>query len=311
MSRTGRLLELMLAVRDRPRFTVDEMARRFGVSRRTMLRDLHALSEMGVPLAAVSGPGGGYSLIANARMPPLTLTVDEAVGMVLSYESFLRYADSPFVAASISALTKLRGAMPIDVARRLDALRECVAVLGQERVYRAPHLSALLDAAMERSHLRIGYESRARTSERVIFPIGLYASEGFWYVVCHDDERAAVIALRADRVHSVERLDARPAPTDLTLRTYLATYRSHTPDMVRLRARLSRRATYSFDFTAIFGSAAVAVDGILDTAIPRSEIPWYADHILTLGTDFVLQEPRELIDEIRRRVSDITALYPR
>jgi predicted DNA-binding transcriptional regulator YafY len=59
MSRTERLLESITRVRARGRFTVQAMADEFGVSRRTMLRDLHALSAMGVPLASIPGPGGG------------------------------------------------------------------------------------------------------------------------------------------------------------------------------------------------------------------------------------------------------------
>ena len=50
MSRTARLLELLIRVQTKPRFTAQELAEEFGVSRRTMLRDLRALSEMGVPL---------------------------------------------------------------------------------------------------------------------------------------------------------------------------------------------------------------------------------------------------------------------
>ncbi len=62
MSRTERLLELMIRLRTRGRFTVQELADECGVSRRTMLRDLQALSELGVPLASTPGPGGGYTL---------------------------------------------------------------------------------------------------------------------------------------------------------------------------------------------------------------------------------------------------------
>jgi predicted DNA-binding transcriptional regulator YafY len=310
VSRTARLLELMIRVRDRPRFTVDEMAREFEVSRRTMLRDLQALSAMGVPLSSVPGPGGGYSLIASARMPPLSLSVDEAVSIVLSYESFLQYADSPFAEQSISAITKLRNAMPADVVRQLDELRAHIAVLGQERVYRAPFLGQLLAASIEHTHLRIGYESRARTAERLVFPIGLYASEGFWYLACHDHERGEVLGLRADRVRSVERVEGLKPPTDLTLRAYLAGYRSSARDLVRLRARVGRPAAFSFDYNSLFGGAANGEDsGMLDTLIPRADIGWFADHILPLGPEFVVEEPAELIAEIRRRAGDIAALY--
>ncbi|HEU5200667.1 MAG TPA: HTH domain-containing protein, partial [Ktedonobacterales bacterium] len=73
MSRTARLLELLIKVQAKPRFTVGEMAEVFGVSRRTMLRDLQALSAMGVPLTATPGPGGGYMLIQRRRLLPLAL----------------------------------------------------------------------------------------------------------------------------------------------------------------------------------------------------------------------------------------------
>ncbi|MBD0327722.1 MAG: HTH domain-containing protein, partial [Pyrinomonadaceae bacterium] len=45
MSRTARLLELLVRVQTKPRFTAGELAEEFGVSQRTMLRDLRALSE--------------------------------------------------------------------------------------------------------------------------------------------------------------------------------------------------------------------------------------------------------------------------
>ena len=58
-----RLLELMVRVQAKPRFTAAELAKKFGVSRRTILRDLQVLSGMGVPLRSTPGPGGGYSLL--------------------------------------------------------------------------------------------------------------------------------------------------------------------------------------------------------------------------------------------------------
>jgi predicted DNA-binding transcriptional regulator YafY len=53
--RTARLLELMVGVQARPRFTATELAEECGVSRRTILRDLQVLSEMGVLLRSTPG----------------------------------------------------------------------------------------------------------------------------------------------------------------------------------------------------------------------------------------------------------------
>lgn len=67
MTKTERLVELMMRVYEKPTFTVDEMAVEFGVSYRTMLRYLHELSGMGVPLYAEPGRRGGYSLLLPLR----------------------------------------------------------------------------------------------------------------------------------------------------------------------------------------------------------------------------------------------------
>src|ERR671920_2418698 len=79
VSRTARLLVLLVRVQTKPRFTAQELADEFGVSRRTMLRDLNALSGMGVPLRSTPGPDGGYSLPRVSRRLSPSLTVDEAL----------------------------------------------------------------------------------------------------------------------------------------------------------------------------------------------------------------------------------------
>jgi predicted DNA-binding transcriptional regulator YafY len=58
----ARLLELMVRVQTKPRFTAAELATEFGVSRRTILGELQALPTMGVPLRSTPGPGGGSRL---------------------------------------------------------------------------------------------------------------------------------------------------------------------------------------------------------------------------------------------------------
>lgn len=57
VSRTARLLELLVRVQAKPRFTAAELAEGFEVVRLTVIRNLRVLSEMGVPLRSTPGPG--------------------------------------------------------------------------------------------------------------------------------------------------------------------------------------------------------------------------------------------------------------
>jgi predicted DNA-binding transcriptional regulator YafY len=177
MARAARLLEMLIRLRGAPRLTARELADEFGVSRRTMQRDLQALADLGVRLVAAPGPGGGYTLARDQRLAPLSLTVDEALGVLLSYDAFARFAQPPFVPESegLSAATKLRAALPPDVARELERLRDHVALIARPVGDPAPLLGDLLRAALDAAHLRIVYDSKSGRSERIIFPFGIYS----------------------------------------------------------------------------------------------------------------------------------------
>jgi predicted DNA-binding transcriptional regulator YafY len=309
MSRTARLLEILITLQTRTRFTVAEMAAEFAVSRRTMLRDLHALSEMGVPLAAAPGPGGGYSLIRDRRLLPLSLSPDEAIGMIISYEAFLQYAQSPFAEQSLSAITRLRNAMPPDVIRELDRVHRHVAVVQPARSYDAPFLADVLRAALDGVHLEIVYESVSRTAGRLIFPYGIFAAHGFWYCACHDEERSASIALRVDRIRRLDRKEGLEPVLAMSLRDFLETRERDAVDVVRLRARVTSRGAKRFELSTLFAGTSVDEHGVLEAELPRSELHWYADQLLPLGTDLIVESPPELIDLIRRRAGDIAMSY--
>src|SRR5918995_6292374 len=198
----------MVRVQARPRFTAAELAEEFGVSRRTILRDLQALSGMGVPLRSTPGPGGGFSLPRGGRRLSPSFTVEEALGLIVSYEALFKYPVHPFSSEGISAVTKLRAALPKDAVSELDRLRQHVAVVEPAREYEAPLLAELLSAALDGTHLKVIYDSiRSGTSERVIFPFGLYASAGFWYCACFDHKRSANVTMRADRFLAAERVE--------------------------------------------------------------------------------------------------------
>jgi predicted DNA-binding transcriptional regulator YafY len=310
MSRTARLLELLIALQQRPRFTVQEMANDFGVSRRTMLRDLHDLSAMGVPLVATPGPGGGYGLIARQRLLPLSLTSDEAIGIILSYEALLSYAQLPFAAQSLSAITKLRVALPPDIVQELDRIRQYVVVLETERRYEAPLLPDLFRATLDGAHLRIVYDSRSGVSERTIYPFGLYAASGFWYCACYDDKRGINLSLRADRLNEATRVEGLKRPACPSLREWLEMREQHAERPLRLRATVTERGMKQFDFSALFGPSTTETrDGAIDTIIPEAEIDFFAARLLPLGTDIVVESPPQLIEAMRTKAEEIAALY--
>jgi predicted DNA-binding transcriptional regulator YafY len=311
VSRTERLLALVVSLRGRGRFMVQEMADELGVSRRTMLRDLHALSALGVPLTASPGPGGGYALAFPHRMVPLLFSAEEALGLILSYEAFLQHAQSPVAAQSISAITKLRAALPAEVTRELDRLSERVAMITVARTYEAPLLPDLLHAALDGVHLRIRYDSRRGASERVIYPYGLYAGLGFWYCACFDYQRGIHASLRADRILSLERVEGRERPPAMTLQEWLRRSANTAEELVRLRAKVTPPGLKDLDWNLFAADLTVddAGHGTIDLYVPRANLDFYARRLMGPGADTVVQSPPALVALLRERAAALLACY--
>src|SRR5699024_4784697 len=83
MSTRTRALELLGLLQIRRHWPGEELARRLGVSQRTLRRDVDGLQELGYPITTTRGTGGGYQLSPGASLPPLVLSEDEAAAVVL------------------------------------------------------------------------------------------------------------------------------------------------------------------------------------------------------------------------------------
>jgi predicted DNA-binding transcriptional regulator YafY len=311
MSRVERLVELLLRLQTLQHFTVQALADEFHCSRRTMLRDLQALSMMGVPLAAMPGPHGGYRLLQKQRLLPLALTEDEAIGIVLSYEALLDYTASPFAVQHLSALTKLRNALPPEVVQRLDQLWERLVIMGAQRSYQTPLLAPLLQAALDEAYVQIIYESRTQVAERVIYPYGLYAHNGLWYCACFDQKRQQHISLRADRIRSMERCTGLETPQKMSLRDWLRVVDPEEEPVLFLHVIITHQGMKDTNWSLFLSEMTRDAEGngILQKTISEKDLAFYARLLLPLGREATVESPPELVETIRARAQAVLEQY--
>ena len=103
--------------------TLRELSDRLGVDERTVRRYVDHLLDLDVPVESVRGRYGGYRLAPGYRMPPLMLTDDEAVAVLLGLVGTRRAALQPDTAVAVeSATAKVQRVLPRALARPLDAL---------------------------------------------------------------------------------------------------------------------------------------------------------------------------------------------
>lgn len=313
MSKSKRLIELMMAVNRMRKFTVKQLAQQFGVSSRTILRDLQELSELGVPLYSEVGPHGGYQVLRERILPPIAFTEEEAVSLFFASHSLRHYPSLPFETESSNALRKFYNYMPGDVRDRIDQMKNRVDFVAPTRQQELPYLHLLLDAAIRQRVVRIEYDSRGGVSSRLIQPVGIYAKNGFWYCPAYCFRTDDFRLFRCDRIlaaaldNSVEPRDHQHIHLDnwesysTRPRVYVRYYVELTKaGMQRCEAELCPMPTL---YWREDGS------GWLDTDMPESEIPYFAKFFIGLGNEATVVEPPELIDQMKQLLREILDKY--
>lgn len=313
MPKSKRLMELMMTVNRKRRFKVRELADEFGVSTRTILRDLQELSELGVPLYSEVGPHGGYQVVRERVLPPIAFTEEEAVAMFFAVHALRHYSSLPFETESASALNKFYLHMPGDVRERIDGMKDRVDFVTPTRRGGAPCLAMLLDAAVRGKVLEVVYESKEEgAGRRRIEPVCIYANNGFWYCTAYCFLREGFRVFRCDRIReaaldpsNTEPLD----PGDVRLSRQAV---AEPREPVRLRAELNRSGVQRCESELWLASMMEVREdgsGAIDMDVSRGELSFYAEFFIGLGDDAVLEEPEELKDAIRRRLTELLARY--
>ncbi|MER7333767.1 MULTISPECIES: YafY family protein [unclassified Micromonospora] len=205
----ARVLGMLELLQSHHRLTGAELARRLAVDERTVRRYAATLADLGIPVAAERGRHGGYRLRPGYKLPPLMLTDDEAVAVLLGLVAAERLGLGTEEPATATALAKIRRVLPSALGDRLAAVQEHLGFTLRPSVAQARPatgtLLALGAAARHRRRVRLDYRSWSGVpSRRQLDPYGLVFHAGRWYVTGHDHLRGEVRTFRLDRIGEVE-----------------------------------------------------------------------------------------------------------
>ncbi|MCT2589514.1 YafY family transcriptional regulator [Streptomyces sp. N2-109] len=311
MSRpVGRVLTLLELLQSGGTRTVAELADRLGVDGRTVRRYVDQLIDLDVPVQSVRGRYGGYRLAPGYRLPPLMLSDDEALAVLLGLVVGRRAGlTTTAETASETAAAKIRRVLPERLARRLDAVLESLAFTEQPGEFATPDVGVLLTLADAVGHHRpvsIRYTDRdGRRSDRTLHAYGLVTHAGRWYVTGTDPEIGEDRTFRLDRLVDARALPGSfeaPAGLDPAQRVLsgfaTAEYRYQVTLWVhgtveQIRARLPASvATVSEPAPA--AGADPAAERWLRVELRAEQLDWLPPVLASLDRPFSIERPDEL-----------------
>lgn len=218
--RADRLVSLVLLLRQRGRLSASVLARELEVSRRTVLRDVEALSTAGVPIYAERGRLGGFELLPGFRVELTGLTHDEALALLVAGS---RPGAEVFGLGSAlaSAMLKVVDALPESSRETATGAAGRLLVDPQvDLLGRRADVEDVIDAVatpvrravLAGRRLRLRYATPGRAPvRRTVDPVGLVSVRGTGYLLATVDG--------TDRTYRLSRIRAAEVLEDAARRS--------------------------------------------------------------------------------------------
>lgn len=288
--------------------TVGDLAARLGVDERTVRRYVVHLGDLGIPVRSVRGRYGGYWLAPGYRMPPLMLTDDEALAVLLGLVAGRRAGMvTTSAAAAESAAAKVQRSRPEALQRRLDALLQTADFTVRSRPVVELETSVLLllaEAVRDCRPAAVSYASSdGKRSERTVHPYGIVAHSGRWYVTGADSASGETRTFRLDRIRAAE-LQAGtfelPDGFDATERVLSGLAEAPHRHAVSLRVKGTAEQVKSRLPGEIATVHDIAdVDGWVRVRMQVERFDWVHPLLAGLGLSFAVEHPEALRGSVR------------
>jgi proteasome accessory factor B len=318
VGRLHRVLKLLTVLQTGRRSDARQLAAECGVSRRTIYRDLNIIEKAGIPFF-YDRESHRYQIHPTGLMPPINLSLDEALALVLMASELGQAGRLPLFQPARDAAAKIEASLPLSVRAALGSLAPHMAVRpgptarhnALQDAYKTVQRAIVRREPLEAVYISFYEAGQIRTR---LEPYWLLFNERAWYVIGRSSRHRAVRTFKLGRFKSLRPVgDHFTMPAHLTLEKHLGnawrmirgdkTYDVELkfsplvgPNAAEVNWHKTQRVRWDEDGSVHF---AATVDGL-------DEIVWWA---LGYGPEVEVLAPPELRERMASLARRMLGLY--
>jgi len=297
---TGRLFEIIYLLLNKERVTAKELAERFGVSSRTIYRDIDTISLAGIPIYTEKGKGGGISLLPD---------------FVLN-KSILSEQEQSEILSALQGLTQIQSSDSEHVLQKLSTIFNKTAAKWLEVDFtdwsfeQEDHWGGFKTAILQKRVVEFDYySSYSEKTHRRVEPIQLWFKSRSWYLKAYDLDKQDLRLFKLTRIRNLEITEDSFADRDLLAITPTnSTTSKHRPG-VTLRLLIKSEMAYRVldEFAGVVEEQ--TEDGNYIVSLCWPEDNWIYGTILSFGEYIEVLEPEHIREIIRDKAKKIYEQY--
>lgn len=207
---------ILLLQQSNHRLTVNDIAEKFDISRRTVFRDFNALSELNVPVTW--DEYSGYGIMPGYKIPPLMFTSKELATIMVGLNFVKSQVDKTLVEDAEGVELKIKELLPDDLREFMESLEERTVVdpymnFGATKTD-GGNWYLISSAISQNKSIQFNYLSKSdeELTERKIDPYLIVFFRDHWNVIGYSQKREAIRNFVLDRMSDIKILDEKFVP---------------------------------------------------------------------------------------------------
>ncbi|MBN2455132.1 MAG: WYL domain-containing protein [Sedimentisphaerales bacterium] len=208
--RVRRIMQTLTTLQSGKGYSIKELSRIFGRSKRTIFRDLDQLREIGVP-CHYNTKERCYKIGREYLLPPLDLRLKEALSLLLLVYKARNQIQLPFRRSALLAASKIENNLPLKTRQycKMALSNISTKLNGQTKTDTLDETFTLLSKAI-RNHYQVEilyrslYENRYITTR--ICPYHIMYNRRAWYVIAFSSIHKSIRTFKLNRIEQTEPL---------------------------------------------------------------------------------------------------------
>lgn len=201
--RIARLTQILTLLQSKRILTAKEIAEKFGLSVRTIYRDIKTLENSGIPIITIEGKG--YSIMKGFNLPPIMFTENEANALITVEQLILKNKDKSLVEQYQNAIAKIKSVLRYSQKEKIELLSQRIGIWGNlDKKTTSDYLMRIQTALTDFKFIELDYYSLQNVlTTRLVEPFALYSTQQNWLLIAFCHLRNEFRVFRLDRIQKL------------------------------------------------------------------------------------------------------------
>lgn len=313
MNKFDRVISTLILLQTKKILKASSISERFGISLRTVYRDISTLKNAGIPI--IGDPGIGYSIMDGYRLPPIMFNEGEALALLTAEKFIGKITDKATQASYSEAMTKIKAILRSTDKQSLAVLEDSISFSSYKLWENKSYLQDLFRSIASKAVLRIDYQKAdGSTSNRQIESIGCYHQYNDWYLVAYCQNKEAYRTFKMNRIIHLQVLEQHFDTEHISLQAYIDQQTQAWRDRQQFQnvevafnksvLQHAERRKYYFGFVE-----QVEEEKVVRMKFLNSSMEFMARWLLQFGNQASVLEPLELRSKMKQLATELYEHY--